>query len=317
MGLSTVEYVRGLFPEAEVLYGVPQWVAPVFEKVSTPAHRIVGIDLKGPRGWLRLTRQLKRERPDVVLELFQSGRTANLFGLLAPVLGFRYCFHNHHLKSGTGIIDQGVIKPVIQRDLDGAASLLTQEKRPPSYLDYPPRMEVRSAGKGDYLILGVVATRATKYWPLENFVELSRLLQREFPHLGIKIPISTSEADGAVEKTLRAKGLSDGVEIVKAGLSELPALLAGARLYVGNDTGLKHIAVATGTRTLTFFGPELPLEWHPYSAEKHPFFFLENLLCRTVTHHYCRLTECDTMLCLKEYKPRAVADTIARLLAPA
>jgi heptosyltransferase-2 len=69
--------------------------------------------------------------------------------------------------------------------------------------------------------------------------------------------------------------------------------LSKASMYIGNDTGLKHICIALGVKTYTFFGPEPPLEWHPY-------FYIEGLECRTRDAHFCGLSECESMVCLKD-----------------
>ena len=83
------------------------------------------------------------------------------------------------------------------------------------------------------------------------------------------------------------------IKIEHIGLDELPQFFSESLLYIGNDTGLKHLAVATGIPTITMFGPEPIREWHPYEKVKNFPFYIENLTCRTRTHHYCGLTICD------------------------
>jgi ADP-heptose:LPS heptosyltransferase len=46
-------------------------------------------------------------------------------------------------------------------------------------------------------------------------------------------------------------------------LYELARWLAGARLYVGNDSGITHLAAAVGTPVLALFGPSDPGIWAP------------------------------------------------------
>ena len=54
--------------------------------------------------------------------------------------------------------------------------------------------------------------------------------------------------------------------ICPSDLSTLAALLAGAQLFIGNDSGPGHIAAAGGTPTLSLFGPTDPGIWSP----RHP-----------------------------------------------
>jgi ADP-heptose:LPS heptosyltransferase len=46
-------------------------------------------------------------------------------------------------------------------------------------------------------------------------------------------------------------------------LYELGCWLAGARLYIGNDSGITHLAAAAGTPVLALFGPSDPAVWAP------------------------------------------------------
>ncbi|HZM35536.1 MAG TPA: glycosyltransferase family 9 protein [Burkholderiales bacterium] len=58
----------------------------------------------------------------------------------------------------------------------------------------------------------------------------------------------------------------------KLSLAELSALLRRARLYVGPDTSVTHLAAACGTPTLALFGPSNPVKWGPWprGAEEEP-----------------------------------------------
>ncbi|RLA62903.1 MAG: hypothetical protein DRQ88_13085, partial [Epsilonproteobacteria bacterium] len=223
----------------------------------------------------------------------QSGRTEKFFKLYSFLSGASYTYHNHHLDRKSGVVDHGKIKPLIQRDLDGIFTYLGKEI--PSYLDYAPKMPL-AVKKRERIILGVIATRATKMWPLEYYVELAEKLKSKNPEMEIMIPLGPG--DDEIGEKLVELGIVG--EIVRWPLNVLARELGKAEMYIGNDTGLKHICVALGVKTYTFFGPELPLEWHPYDERTHPFFFVEGLECRTRTGHFCGLSECASMVCLRD-----------------
>jgi ADP-heptose:LPS heptosyltransferase len=46
-------------------------------------------------------------------------------------------------------------------------------------------------------------------------------------------------------------------------LAKAAALLEGSSLYVGNDSGITHLAAATSTQTVALFGPSDPRQWAP------------------------------------------------------
>jgi len=47
---------------------------------------------------------------------------------------------------------------------------------------------------------------------------------------------------------------------------ELSALIGAARIYVGPDTAVTHLAAATGTQTIALYGPTDPRMWGPWPA---------------------------------------------------
>jgi heptosyltransferase-3 len=51
---------------------------------------------------------------------------------------------------------------------------------------------------------------------------------------------------------------------------EIAALLARARLYVGPDTSVTHLAAASGCPTVALFGPTDPRLWGPWPAQGLP-----------------------------------------------
>lgn len=88
---------------------------------------------------------------------------------------------------------------------------------------------------------------AKKNWPLENF----QLLQRWLETTGRSVQFVVAPH----QRIAGARVFED--------LSELASHLAGASLYIGNDTGITHLAAAAGANTLALFGPTNPAVWSP------------------------------------------------------
>jgi heptosyltransferase-2 len=91
-----------------------------------------------------------------------------------------------------------------------------------------------------------------KNWPLERFTETASRLSPERPWLLVAGP-AEEELDAPPGARL-ARNLP---------LRTLGALLARAGLFLGNDSGISHLAAACGTRTLALFGPTDPAQWAP------------------------------------------------------
>ena len=102
---------------------------------------------------------------------------------------------------------------------------------------------------------------AAKRWPPERFVELARrLITRGCRPLLIEGP-ADAEVTAAVLAALGAE--TERVRVAR-GLSvgALTALLRCAA-YVGNDSGVSHLAALAGVPTLALFGPSDPALWAP------------------------------------------------------
>jgi heptosyltransferase-2 len=315
MGLGTAQYLRKLFPDCKIIYAIPQWITPLFKQLETEVDEFFELNLKSLDDFLSCYQSLLDLRPDVVMELFQSGRTRKLFGLYSFLTGTPYYAHNHHKKSGP-VLDQGQIKSNIQRDLDGAWTYFNgNHDLIPDFLEFCPTAEVKNIKREHKsLCFGIVATRQTKQWPIENYAHLAHLIQYAYPSLKIKIPISSSQDDQRIRQIFLAQNPPDNIEFIQVPLERLPRELNDCSHYIGNDTGIKHLAVAMDIQTLTLFGPEPPTEWHPYHPIKHPFFFREPLGCRTVNAHYCGLSKCGLMDCLTYFTPEMVFERLRELI---
>lgn len=91
----------------------------------------------------------------------------------------------------------------------------------------------------------------SKNWPLRHFEKLAARLESD----GHRVAWCMGPAEG--EWPSRPDVLPT------MSLVELAGLLAGARLFVGNDSGISHLAAAAGCPTVAIFGPTNPTLWGP------------------------------------------------------
>jgi heptosyltransferase-3 len=96
---------------------------------------------------------------------------------------------------------------------------------------------------------------AGKNWPADNFVALAERLAWHTQSLVVLGP-----AEGALETFFRTRRLATLNQIE---LGELAALAHLAQAFVGNDSGVSHLAAASGARGVAIFGPTDPARWHP------------------------------------------------------
>lgn len=112
--------------------------------------------------------------------------------------------------------------------------------------------------------LGPTANWAPKAWPPESFAALFRALAAgPLPGAVPAVFGGPGNAERAMAAPLLAL-LPGSIDLVgKLSLPEAAACLARAALYVGNDSGLMHLAAATGAPTLGLFGPTPAAEYAP------------------------------------------------------
>jgi len=96
-----------------------------------------------------------------------------------------------------------------------------------------------------------------KNW--EGFAALPPELQTRWRACGGGVVVLLGPAEA--EQGARAYG--DLPAIHGVALRQIAALLARASLYVGNDSGISHLAATVGTATLALFGPSDPALWAP------------------------------------------------------
>jgi ADP-heptose:LPS heptosyltransferase len=123
-----------------------------------------------------------------------------------------------------------------------------------------------------YAVLHPGGTSSTKRWPSEHFAEIAGWLDKAHRVTPV---IRFGPGEESLVKSAREKLPPDcalfGPEDLD--LRELIALVAGARLFVGNDSGPAHIAAAAGRPTVVIFGSSDSTTWRPWQT---PYRVVQN-----------------------------------------
>ena len=107
-----------------------------------------------------------------------------------------------------------------------------------------PRIHCDDRPAGDFAVIHPFSGSARKNWPLERFRELAARLA---------LPIRWCAGPG---ETIETAQRFDN-------LYQLGCWLAGARIYIGNDSGITHLAASVGVPVVAIFGPTDPAIWAP------------------------------------------------------
>jgi ADP-heptose:LPS heptosyltransferase len=118
-----------------------------------------------------------------------------------------------------------------------------------------------------YALVHPGAASGARRWPAERFAEVARWLVGR----GLRVVVTGGTAEQRlVDEVVRRA--ARGERVLPAGptdLRQLAGLVAGARALVCGDTGVAHVASATGTPSVLLFGPTSPRSWGPPTTGPH------------------------------------------------
>jgi heptosyltransferase-3 len=207
------------------------------------------------QGWpgsLALVRALRRHRYELIVDLRTDG--------LAWLLRAGRRLTRRGPRGGQGHAVERHLSVI--RDYVGTADI------PPTRLWLSERERsfatrtLRVLPGRRWLAVGPGARWAPKCWPPERFRELVRGCREAFD--AVVLLGSRGEAD-------RCRAVAEGLPLPcldltgRTGLLEAAAVLARMRLFLGNDSGLGHLAAAAAIPTLTLFGPGEPARYRPWN----------------------------------------------------
>lgn len=153
------------------------------------------------------------------------------------------------------------------------------------------------------IVIHAGASREYQRWPLRQFAELANRLAETHAVRWI------DQGDEA--------GLSDAVQRVKTRtLDELVRVIAGAKLFVGNNSGPMHIAAACGTPGVILIGPS-SLRWDPvWHRERFDLLREPRLSCQPCDSATKPANRClnlqAPMACLNRWSVDAVHGRVMR-----
>ncbi|MDZ7317030.1 MAG: glycosyltransferase family 9 protein [candidate division KSB1 bacterium] len=317
--------LRDRYPKARIDFVIK---AKFLDLMRTNPHLDRLWPLHAEKGFAELRslkRQLESVDYDVILDLHNNFRTAYLrTGLGAPVFKLRKYKFKRFLLVKFGIDLYRRIRPVYLRYLDAAAALgIGDDGRGLEFFIDPLEAEnitgyfqENGVLKSDLLFaVAPGAGFAAKRWPQEYFVELLQKLLAE--HSDAKVLLLGDQSDHSLCAAIAA-ALPRGKAINSAGRLSLmgsAAALSRCRLFIGNDTGLMHMASALKLPLVAIFGPTTrQLGFFP-TGEQSRVVEHKTLSCRPCTHMGRPTCPQKHFKCMREITPDQIRPVVEELLA--
>lgn len=314
--------LRRALPQAEIDVLLEDWVAPVldgFEDVN-----VVSV-ASGNAAKFKAARYLRSRRYDVAFNL-HGGTTSSIFVRASGAVHrvglshYRYPrLYDHLYSSAADFWGRAEMHSAEQQlAVIGFAGIPVGD-RPKSRLVETDAalgsLKAKFESRGhlplsDEPAIGLIhpaAAFASKQWATGNFAEAARRLAER----GLRPAAVAAKHETEILKKLAAISTVPIVTFDDLTLPEITALASRSRIFVGNDSGIAHIAAAVGTPSVVVFGSSNRNHWHPWTDSPYEIVF-DPMPCQPCPGYECRVF--GEPKCILNVAPAAVLAAIDRVL---
>lgn len=316
--------LRRQLPTAQIDILLEDWVAPLLEGFDT-IDSVIAVGRSGLER-MRTARQLRRTKYDVVFNL-HGGTTSTLFtratGARHRVGYANYQYANFYTDLLTSSADFWGRTPTHSAEqqlaLLGFVGIEVED-RPPSRLPIAAEalrsIERRLANSvlriphSEFVLLHPSTAFVTKQWPAENFARLAEHLAER----GLAAVAVASKSESGVLDELVTRSNVPVTTFDDLSLPEITALASRAKVFIGNDSGIAHMAAAVGTPTAVIFGSSNRDHWRPWGDAPSEIVF-EEFDCQPCPGYRCEVF--GEPRCILSIPPERVIAAAERLIEKA
>lgn len=308
--------LRRFAPKAQIDILLGDWIAPVLDG-SDLVDDVIKIG-PGTAEKFRIARELRRRKYDVAVNM-HGGTTATFFVAASGArhrvgyAHYQYSFlYNHRLSSPTDYWQKAAVHSAEQQLALLGSVGVPVEDRPKSRLTVLDSAlgsleeKYHSNGEGRFALLHP-ATKFTKQWPAANFARVAEFLTAR----GLQVAAVGPDSEGDVLAELRRASAVPVTVLTGLTLPEVTALASQAAIFVGNDSGIAHMAAAVGTPSVVIFGSSNRDHWCPWTDAPNEVVY-EPFECQPCDGYECKLF--GDARCIQTVPPEKVFAAIDRVL---
>jgi ADP-heptose:LPS heptosyltransferase len=334
--LSTPSIIalRRFLPNAQIDILLEDWCAPVLDGLAE-INNVLTVG-KTAKSRINTAWEIRRNRYDVVFNL-HGGTTATFFVRASGakhrvgLADYQYSFLYNHLVSSSAEFWQqekthsaeqqlallgGVGVPVNDRpksrlNVSAKAKHSLENKLAASQnSDFKfqisnPQSKIQNP-KSKIALVHPVAAFDTKQWAIENFARVAEFLdEKGFRVVAVATPKERETLEKLQQISQAPITIFDDLT-----LPEITALAEKAEIFVGNDSGIAHIAAAVQTRSVVIFGSSNRAHWRPWTDAPHQIVY-EEFDCQPCHGYFC--AEYDEPKCILIVKVETVRAAIDKV----
>jgi predicted lipopolysaccharide heptosyltransferase III len=312
--------LKRFLPHASIDILLEDWVAPVLDGFPH-VDNVVTFKRGSASARARVARRLRATRYDVVYNL-HGGTTATFLTRATGAKhrvgyqAYQYArLHNHLSPSPLLLWERDQTHSVEQQLALLGWTGVPVTDRPPTQLAVTEqaaeaiRTRLQSGGLIDapFAVIHPAAAFATKQWAAENFAQVAtELTRRSLPIVAITTPNETHIVD-----ELKRNTAAPVLAMTDLSLPEITALIDKARLFIGNDSGIAHIAAAVKAPSVVIFGSSNRAHWRPWATAPAEVVY-EEMECQPCHGYYCEKFEQPE--CIKRVPIERVMASVERVL---
>ncbi len=282
LATATLQALRRGYPNAHITWAVGRW-----SRAAIEGHPLLdalldtgdsALPVRSPAEMTRFIQQLRAGKFDLAVSLVRSP----LMSMAVWLAGIPYRAGLDSAGRGFGYNIRAAIDPQQPRHegdiyLDVARALgldvhdchanipvLDSDRE-----TVKARLAERGLEPGRYIVINPAGGRNpgmamdSKRWPVANFTALANRLASQFYYDGVVVLGGPGDAE-LVQAAAAGLELSAIAFMGELTFGQIAALARMSAVYIGNDTGLTHLAAATGAHTIMILGPSDPARYAPF-----------------------------------------------------
>ncbi len=321
LSTPTLVALKRFVPNAQIDILLEDWVAPLLDGFDA-VDNVISVG-KGQAERLKTAWYLRRQKYDVAFNL-HGGTTATFFTVASRAkhrvgaASYQYSFlYNHLLSSALDFWGTESTHSAEQQLAllgfagvpvdDRPKSVLTVTESSARSIDDKLNKFQISNFKSQFALMHPAAAFATKQWPTENFVRTAEFLAKK----SLQIVAIAAKHESSVLEKLTAESQVPIVTFDDLTLPEITALASKASIFVGNDSGIAHIAAAVNTPSVVIFGSSNRNHWRPWTDAPNEIIY-EEFPCQPCPGYECK--EFGDPKCILSVRPEAVFNAIEHIL---
>lgn len=323
--------LRKFLPDVQIDILLEDWVAPVldgFDLVDSVLPVGNGLLSRMKMAW-----KIRRTRYDVVFNL-HGGTTGTFFTFASGAkhrvgnAEYQYSFlYNHLLTSAADFWHREKAHSAEQQlallgfvgvpveDRPKSSLVITEDALNSLAKKFNAEMQRHRDAEefvaaGNFALIHPTAAFATKTWAVGNFARTAEFLSEK----GLRTIAIAAKHETKVLENLKRESNAPVITFDDLTLPEISALASKAKVFVGNDSGIAHIAAAVNTPSIVIFGSSNRDHWRPWTEAPNEIVY-ESLPCQPCPGYVC--AEFGEPKCIISVSVDAVETAIEKVLKKA